>query len=158
MQQLHPLAPMQGPRVFDGVPELLCGCSGVPVNDQVTCCSTSVAYSSFAAMFWQAREGRQGRPFSLDTLWPTETEGTLAPARFYLHLCHDHAPGVAEHWHAAQTYRALMCWRHVLLQMAKHARFQTVKPARCRGASHLYTSGSARKPYKAERRRDAIYK
>ena len=50
-------------------------CSGVPVNDQVTCCTTAIAYNSYAAMFWQINEGRQGRPFNLDTLWPTEDDG-----------------------------------------------------------------------------------
>ena len=48
------------------------------MSDQVSCASTSVAYNSFTALYWQLTEGRQGRPFYLDTLWPTEDDGETA--------------------------------------------------------------------------------
>ncbi|CAL5222010.1 g4300 [Coccomyxa viridis] len=81
---------------------------GVPVNDQVTVCSTSIAYSSFDAILWQMNENRQGRLFLLDTLWPSEAEAVKA--FLYSPLKHDSALV----WNPVPTQEILSAPRRVM--------------------------------------------
>jgi hypothetical protein len=52
-------------------------CAGIPFNWTVTGCSSSNGYNSFEAILWKDLESSQGRPFLLDTMYASDTEGVL---------------------------------------------------------------------------------
>ena len=86
------------------------------MNDQVTVCSTSIAYSSFDAILWQMKENRQGRLFLLDTLWPSDAAGTclLGTAPFWLR------PNISAYLECAHCNGVMQCLDPVCLRDAGH--------------------------------------
>ena len=53
-------------------------CAGIPFNWTVTGCSSANGYNSFEAILWKDLESSQGRPFLLDTMYASDTEGVCS--------------------------------------------------------------------------------
>ena len=73
--------PVNGSRSLHGCPcehrraQNCVNSAGIPFNYTVTGCSSANGYNSFEAILWRDYESQQGRPFLLDTMYSSDTEG-----------------------------------------------------------------------------------